>query len=373
MTMIYGGAGDDTLYSSPDGDWLFGLGGNDVLYGGDGYDKLDGGTGFDYMRGGLGNDYYTIDSIYDIVDEDIYGGGTGDQVTTSVSFASSTIEGVILTGTANINATLSGGLTTSFNGNSGDNVLTGGAGRDRMFAGGGADTLYGFAGDDSLDGGAGDDTLDGGAGSDAFYGGDGNDVLYGGDGFDQLNGGTGFDYMRGGLGNDVYWVDSIYDIVDEETYGGGTVDVVSSSVSFASASIETVLLTGAANINAVLTGGLRNQIFGNDGNNILVSGDAGLDILYGQLGNDYMLGGAGTDYFVFNYDVAAGQIDVIGDFAADYVGLPTYLRNNVYVIDTVYGVDIACYAGGSWYQILLTNTHNAAQVTAGIYYYDYAI
>jgi hypothetical protein len=41
---------------------------------------------------------------------------------------------------------------------------------------------------------------------------------------------------------------------------------------------------------------------------------------------------------------------------------------NVFVQDTACGVDIYCQTGGGWYQILFTNTHNAAQVQADIYF-----
>jgi hypothetical protein len=47
------------------------------------------------------------------------------------------------------------------------------------------------------------------------------------------------------------------------------------------------------------------------------------------------------------------------------------MQGYVYVLDTASGVDIACYYGGGWHQILVSNTHNVAQVTAGIYYADF--
>jgi trimeric autotransporter adhesin len=549
MTVIYGGPNDDTLTGSADADQISGRSGNDVVYGGDGNDILDGGTGFDYMRGGLGDDIYYVDSVYDIVDEDIGGGGTYDRVNSTVSFASATIEAIVLEGTADINATLTSGLRHDFLGNSGNNILTGGAGEDRFYGGAGNDVLYGGDGGDVLEGGSGfdymrgglgndtysvdsiydvvdediggggindtvfayvsfssatietvwlfgdtninatlsgilgsrtffggngDNILTGGAGSDYFYasagndamyggggrdslsGEAGNDVMYGGDGNDDLHGGTGndilaggagadyssggdgndtyyvddaedsviesltaaggtadyiyssvsytavegiegigllgsdnlnatgldgqtdilignsgnnildgkgdYDYMAGGLGNDTYYVDNISDSTVEAA-GGGTADYVYSSVSFtAAAGIEGLILTGSANIYAVGANGQDDLLIGNSGNNSLL----------GLSGNDYLLGGAGSDYFAFYYDVVAGQADVIGDFeaGADYIGLPSYVKGSVYVLDTAYGVDVACYVSGGWYQILVSNTHNINAVQAGIYYSD---
>jgi len=58
---------------------------------------------------------------------------------------------------------------------------------------------------DSLTGSYGDDSLDGA---------NGNDTLVGLDGNDTLQGGTGTDSMVGGLGDDLYFVDSASDIVE---------------------------------------------------------------------------------------------------------------------------------------------------------------
>lgn len=67
-------------------------------------------------------------------------------------------------------------------------LLAGGAGNDTIFAGQSNDTLEGGAGHDALVGDAGDDLLLGGDGNDTLKGGFGTDLLYGGDGDDELNG-----------------------------------------------------------------------------------------------------------------------------------------------------------------------------------------
>jgi trimeric autotransporter adhesin len=429
---LAGNDGNNILTSAGGADSLHGGVGNDVLYGGDGKDSLYGGAGFDYMRGGLGDDTYFVDSIYDMVDEDIGGGGTNDTVNSSVSFASATIENVILTGTADINATLSGGLRNIVSGNDGNNILSSGdAGLDNLYGGAGDDTLYSGGGIDSLFGGPGNDILIGGAGYDFLFGGDGNDIYYvdfagdyvtesptiaggtadyiyssvslttfegvegllllgssdltatgldgqvdiliGNSGNNIFDGRGNYDYMAGGLGNDTYYVDNAYDTTDELNGGGGASDAVFSSVSFTAASgIELLYLYGTANINAFGQNSQADTLVGNSGANYL-DGKAGNDVLFGGLGNDYLVGGAGADIFVFNMDVQAGGFDVISDFTAgaDAIGLPSYLAGNIFVFDTAYGVGIAYAVGGSFYQILVSNTHNVAQVTAGIYYADF--
>ncbi|WP_299200233.1 calcium-binding protein [uncultured Amphritea sp.] len=65
-----------------------------------------------------------------------------------------------------------------------------------------ANTLIGDAGSDTLVGLSGDDTLLGGSGDDTLEGNYGNDTLRGGMGDDTLNGGLGADIIHGGFGND---------------------------------------------------------------------------------------------------------------------------------------------------------------------------
>ncbi len=74
-----------------------------------------------------------------------------------------------------------------FEGDGGNNSLTGTEGSDRS---------YGYAGNDSLNGLGGSDILRAGAGDDTLDGGDGNDILIGGAGADTLTGGSGRDVLR---------------------------------------------------------------------------------------------------------------------------------------------------------------------------------
>jgi Ca2+-binding RTX toxin-like protein len=130
----------------------------------------------------------------------------------------------------------------------------------------GPDTLYGTEDDDFIEGLGGDDTL------------------YGLGGNDTLDGGAGADSMIGGADNDFYVVDNALDVVTEAA-GEGT-DAVQASVTYTlSNNVESLTLTGSANING--TGNsLANAIAGNSGSNILTGGD-GNDALYGLGSNDW--------------------------------------------------------------------------------------
>jgi Ca2+-binding RTX toxin-like protein len=75
---LYGGEGEDVLYSHADSDYMLGGSGNDKLFGGpgmfpDGFvsdDQLRGGPGNDQLDGGSGDDTY-----------ELYGGFGHDRVT----------------------------------------------------------------------------------------------------------------------------------------------------------------------------------------------------------------------------------------------------------------------------------------------------
>jgi Ca2+-binding RTX toxin-like protein len=220
---------------------------------------LDGGAGADALAGGLGNDLYIVDNVGDTVVE-LSGEGT-DTVRSSVSFAlSAHVE----------NLELTGGLNISGTGNDLDNLLTGNAGVN------------------TLTGGLGNDTLDGGGGADVLI---------------------------GGGGDDLYIVDNAGDTVVELAGDGN--DTVRASVSHTLATnVETLVLTGASNINGA-GNALDNVLLGNNGNNVL-DGGLGADMLTGGLGDDtYIvdqagdtiveLGGQGTD------TVRAGVSWTLGD------------------------------------------------------------
>jgi len=332
---------------------LYGLDGDDTLFGGAGNDTLYGGAGGDSMVGGANADTYVVDSLYDIVVEDV--GGGNDTVEASISYIlRDNVENLVLTGADNLTGTGNVSNNTII-GTSGNNALYGADGADTLLGGQGNDTLDGGADGDDLNGGLGDDiyivdrgndvvvenanegvdtvyasasyslsdnvenliltgtlgllafgnalnnTITGTASNDTIEGYDGNDTLDGGDGNDSmdgfvgndtLNGGAGDDQLWGGLGNDIFFVDSTGDIITE--FEGQGDDTVLSSVSYVLGwNIENLTLTGTG--DTTCTGNdLSNVITGNSGNNSLNGGSSN-DTLYGGAGNDTLIGGGNSD------------------------------------------------------------------------------
>ncbi|WP_210497014.1 calcium-binding protein [Microvirga antarctica] len=201
-----------------------------------------------------------------------------------------------------------------------------------------AGEAYGGKGDDTITGSTGSDTLNGGKDNDWLSGLDGNDVLVGESGNDLLDGGAGSDQMAGGDGDDVYWTDSLSDVITEALSGGH--DRISSSRSgiVLSANVEDAVVSGTLSLSIVgnalpntLTGnGASNVIKGNAGDDI-IRGLGGNDVIQGGPGADVMTGGAGVDRFVFTRGEAGlGKArDTITDFknGVDRIDLRSYDAN----------------------------------------------
>ena len=290
--------------------------GDNTIIGGAGRNRIDGGAGADAMAGGTGDDTYIVDNVSDTITENS-GAGT-DSVESSVSFTlSSNVENILLTGSADIDAT--GSADNNFiRGNNGINTLIGNAGDD---------IIFGFGGDDTLSGGAGADSLYGDAGADNINGGTGNDALRGGAGRDTF-------VFTSGFGDDTLHDFTVsFDSIDLSTLGLGTfTDVMSTTADVSGNAVitlsgNTITLTGVtkAQLQAgdfiglapdattgddVMNGlssaetlnGLagNDTIYGNGGNDTLIGG-AGNDILDGGAGADAMSGGTGDDTYIVNH------------------------------------------------------------------------
>jgi Ca2+-binding RTX toxin-like protein len=305
--VIYGGAGND---------WIDGVGGIDSLYGGDGHDTLVSRAGAQLLDGGAGFDVVHYDYAASGVSAALYNPSVNNGEAGGDSYVS--IEGLV--GSAH------------------------------------ADWLYGDTNSNTIEGLAGDDWIDGLGGGDNLFGGNGNDHMMSRAGAQVLSGGAGFDtarydYATGGVTAALFYSAANAGEAASDTYDGIEGLVGSTYADY---------LYGDAGANYI--GGLA----GSD----VLDGRAGNDMLAGGLGSDYMLGGEGADNFAFVGDVQIGQYDMIGDFRAglDSIGLPSYASGSVYVFDSAYGVTIGYTSAGSWYQIFVTNTHNTAEVLAGIYY-----
>ncbi|MBV5322381.1 MAG: calcium-binding protein, partial [Ilumatobacteraceae bacterium] len=274
-----------------------------LLLGNSGNNTLNGGAGNDTMQGGEGNDTYIVDSVSDVVTENVDEGT--DTVQSSVSYTlGDNVEHLTMTGTGAINGT-GNTVDNLLIGNTGNNILNGGAGNDTMQGGLGNDTYVvdsvsdvvteaATAGTDMVQSSLISYTLGENVenltlmGAEALTGA-GNTVanlLIGNIGDNTLDGGAGNDTMQGGAGNDLYVVDSSGDVLTEAASAG--TDTVQSSVSYTLAlNVENLTLTGSDSING--TGNtLANLLLGNSGNNTLNGG----------AGNDTMQGGAGSDTYV---------------------------------------------------------------------------
>ncbi|TAN72687.1 MAG: hypothetical protein EPN14_10330 [Gallionella sp.] len=128
-----GNAGNNGLYGNESDNILSGFAGDDYL---------DGGAGADALIGGAGDDGYVVDNAGDVLAENPNEGY--DSVQSSVSYTLGTnVENLTLTGTAAINGT-GNGLANEICGNSGDNVLDGGAGDDGLYDRDGGNDTYVF-------------------------------------------------------------------------------------------------------------------------------------------------------------------------------------------------------------------------------------
>jgi Ca2+-binding RTX toxin-like protein len=261
----YGNSLDNIIVGNLGNNYLSGGQGNDAIYGDAGNDTIDGGLGDDWMFGGVGNDTYYVDSIGDVITENLDEGI--DTVISSINYAlganleNLTLIGNALTGTGNE-------LNNSIIGNNANNTLIGGLGND------------------------------------------------------TLNGGFGSDTMIGGLGDDTYYVDNTGDVLTENLNEG--TDTVISSINYTlGANLENLTLTGNA-----LTGtgnALNNVLTGNSANNTL-NGQDGDDIIYGENGNDLLIGGRGNDVLyggngndvLIGYGSGVGEVDTLtGGAGAD--------------------------------------------------------
>lgn len=132
---------------------LTGGAGNDALYGMDGNDVLDGGMGNDVMTGGNGHDTYHVDSVGDVIIENV--STDQDSVISSVDYVLTdglehlTLQGaaVIATGNSSSNMIVGNETANLIEGHEGNDVLSGGAGSDtyRYNLGDGSDSINDIA------------------------------------------------------------------------------------------------------------------------------------------------------------------------------------------------------------------------------------
>jgi Ca2+-binding RTX toxin-like protein len=375
---------------------LTGGAGSDTLTGNNGNNTLDGGAGADFLTGGKGLDVFIVDNSGDTVLENP-GEGT-DTVRSSVSYTlSANVENLVLTGTADIDATGNGGDNT-LTGNSGSNTLDGGLGTDRLVGGlgddsyiidnnrdtivdtGGHDTVYApysytlaanledlvLTGTSDLNGTGNGvaNVITGNDGDNVLTGLGGNDMLTGGDGDDSLVGGLGMDNMVGGDGDDNYFIDNAGDIVTDVTGDGSDLATITVSYVFDPTSEIEIILMGNTNPlnvmatdtdNFIIANVAANRISALDGDDLIFGGGgadsidagAGDDTISGGSGQDTIRGGAGADYFFIDMTspvisdiiqdfnvVTDNDVLDISDFLSAYDPLTDVLTDFVRIIDS---------------------------------------
>jgi serralysin len=110
--------------------------------------------------------------------------------------------------------------------------------------------------------------------------------------------------MNGGIGDDIYYVDSAFDLINENA-GEGIDEVQSTAASYslgANPNVENLVFIGTGDFTGI----------GNSEDNIITGGQ-GNDTLEGRAGNDTLSGAAGNDTFDFRANFGT---DTITDFAA---------------------------------------------------------
>lgn len=314
---VMGSAGDDTL---------IGDAGANTLSGGAGKDIIDGGAGDDLMIGGTGDDQYTVDSLGDVVVENLGSGSDRINTTLSSYVLGSNFETLAYTGIGSFTG-YGNELTNSFVGSAGSETYYGMDGDDRFFGSAGADTFYGGAGANSADysksktsitisldtnvnlkgdaegdllydvkfvsGSDVGDDITGSNSGETLYGRGGVDLLYGLDGGDTLDGGAGADRLEGGNGNDTYVVDVVGDQVIEAAGGGKDLVKTTLATYTLGDNLEGLAHTGTRAFTGV-GNALDNELFGGGVGDTLIGGD-GNDILMGRGGADLLDGGEGSD------------------------------------------------------------------------------
>jgi Ca2+-binding RTX toxin-like protein len=384
-----------------------GNGSANIIIGNSGANIIDGGAGADRMAGEGGNDIYYVDNGGDSVFERadlraIYPDGHVeiaesygiDEIRTTLPsyFMASNVE--YLTGLLDTGQELAGNsLANTIRTGAGNDVINGAGGRDTLIGGAGNDTyiinstqaagldiiielegegndgvetslssfsLAGYANVENLLGTSiAGQTLTGNAAANAITGASGNDIL---------DGGLGADTLTGGLGNDIYYVDTMGDVVVEGA--GEGVDEVRTSLGNKNDPANMYVL--AANVEKLTgTSSTGQGVFANALDNVIAMG-AGNDlvVLYDG-GADTVSGGAGNDFFYFGATFD-GADKVAGGTGFDTVGLAG-VYNLTLTADSLVGVEkLAVYTSGdaaapNSYSITTLDVNVAAGATLQVF------
>ncbi len=241
---IYGGQGNDRIWSSIGDDILLGQDGNDEIYGYDGKDYIIGGDGDDILIGGKG--------------DDIIEGGNGDD---------------------------------QISGNEGDDIIEGGAGADNLDGGAGNNTISYITSQEGVNIDIKNNTASGGdaqgdviSNFDNVIGSNKNDNIIGNDNANIIEGKQGDDTLKGGLGSDtyIYNIGDGDDIIDDQDQYLGDVIKFAESINrsdlFFSESWNDLVIHFLNNDNDSIT--IKNQLIDNPKINFIefANGDKAIDL-----------------------------------------------------------------------------------------------
>jgi len=279
--VVYGGEGNDFIYTDK---------GDDQIYGGVGDDyALCGEEGNDYIDGGDGRDTYALGNY---TGSGVHGGHV--DLSAGIAYDDGTGGVDTLVSIENVDGTRFDDLII---GDDGDNTFAGNGGNDTLYGMGGNDTFWtesSYHGSLFIDGGDGIDTV-------TFISDGGQGVVA------NLQAGT---YTNDGKGDS----GTILNI--ENLYGSlhGGDDIIGSDKA------NTIYLLGGGTVRGgdgddILSGSIVSSLpgsvtlYGENGNDKLIGSNKN-DILIGGAGNDVLEGGEGDDTYIF----AAGDgIDIIRD------------------------------------------------------------
>jgi Ca2+-binding RTX toxin-like protein len=325
-SIIFGGAGNETLDGGAGGNTIFGQGGDDLIIGGrdslasrdinntidvadladqtesdDGDDALYGGGGNDTILGGQGDDVLDGGSGDDMLSGqdgiDAFRGGAGSD---TVDYSQESPFQLLVNLETNV---ASGGTASGDTFDSIENLIGSDDRIDRFIGTTAANHFRGQGGGDVFNGRAGNDILDGGNDGDILYGEDGNDTIIGGAGQDYLDGGAGIDT--------VVYTGSIAGVTVDlanDTATGGDADGPAQIVGRGTV-IRHDILAGFENA----VGSFHDDHLIGDGAANKLDGGSGDDVLTGSGGADTLNGGAGKDTADYADATSGVRLDLRGD------------------------------------------------------------
>ena len=324
---LYGGAGASVLNDSVSGTDLLVAGSGDTSLYGVGSDTLVAGSGSDYLSG-TGNDTYIFGA--DSGADEVANTGAADVIQFSADVASNEVtfapdigsggQTSLIMDDGGGSITVDNGLSSgsiaavSFSGSSPlslaqaiQQAAAAGNAVNSVISGTNGNLIFDAASGDSVTGGSGQDTLSTWGNGDSVVAGSGGNLVYAEGTGDIVRGGSGNDTLDaigahttlvGGTGNALFNINDTSDVVS--VAGDGGHDSIVSSVSYTLPThVDTLTLSGTANLSATGNNDADNLLTANSGNDTLTAG-SGNDTLVSGSGVDVLVGGTGPDTFEVN-------------------------------------------------------------------------